>query len=155
MIDLKTLLPRHHVLLQVASATRADIFRELATPLDADGIVTDLDRFVFDLEQRERQITTQVEQGIAFPHARSAVARSLGLTVGIASEPGLVFSETREPVRLLFLIAVPAFAPTAHLPLLQRLAAFAHDPTRTQRLLACRTPGQIASTLARFKFKAP
>jgi len=154
MIDLKTLLPRHHVLLNLCGSTREELFRTLSAPLVAEGIVTDVDRFVFDLEQRERQITTQVEQGIAFPHARSAAVRRLALIVGIAGEPGLAYNREAEgPVRLFFLIGVPAFAPTAHLQLLQRLAHFSHDQNRVARLLACKTPGPVASALVRYKPK--
>jgi len=154
MIDLKTLLPRHHVLLHLCGSSREELFRTLSAPLVADETVTDIDRFVFDLEQRERQVTTQVEQGIAFPHTRSAAVRSLALTVGIADEPGLEYStEAEGPVRVFFLIGVPAFAPTAHLQLLQRLAHFSHDPSRIARLLASKTPGPVAAALVRYKPK--
>ena len=130
------------------------MFRVLTAPLAADGVVTDVDRFVDYLERREQQITMEVEPGIAFPHARSTAVRSLCLTVGIADAPGVEYSSGGESrVRLFFLIGVPAFAPTAHLPLLQRLAVFARDPARTDRLLAYKTPGQVAAALARFKFK--
>ena len=151
-MDIRTLLPRSHVLLDLAATDRRSAFEKLVSPLVADAIVADADRFLDALERREEQITTQVEAGIAFPHARSGAVRRLALTVGIGEPAGIDFGGGgTQPVRLLFLIAVPSFAPTAHLPLLQRLANFAHQPERVTRLLACNTQNKVVSCLTRFK----
>lgn len=151
-MELKDLLPRDHVLLHLCADGRRELFCALARPLAATGIIADLDTFVDDLERREQQITTQVESSIALPHSRSRVVRRLGLTVGLADAPGLIYSESSdEPVRLIFLIAVPSFAPTAHLPLLQRLANFAHDRQRVDKLLICTSEAQVVGALARYK----
>lgn len=151
-MDIRTLLPRSHVLLDFAATDRRSAFEALVTPLVTDGIVLDAGRFLDALERREEQITTQVEAGIAFPHARSSAVRRLALTVGIGGPAGIELGGGgAQPVRLLFLIAVPSFAPTAHLPLLQRLANFAHQPERVTRLLACNTQSKAVSCLVRFK----
>ena len=151
-MDISTLLPRSHVLLNFTATGRREAFQALVAPLVTDGIVADADRFVKALERRERQITTQVECGIAFPHARSGAVRRLALTVGLCGPEGVDFDGTDSgTLRLLFLIAVPSFAPTAHLPLLQRLANFAHEPARVARLLACNTPAKVVACLTRFK----
>ena len=151
-MDIRTLLPRSHVVLDFAATDRRRAFEQLVAPLVVDGIVADADRFLDALERREDQITTQVEAGIAFPHARSSSVRRLALTVGMAGPDGIDFGGGgSQPLRLLFLIAVPSFAPTAHLPLLQRLANFAHQPERVARLLACNTQSKVVACLARFK----
>lgn len=84
----------------------------------------------------------QVSPLVALPHARSNAVRRLGLSVAIFNE-GISYADGSESnCRLLFLIAIPAFAPTAHMPLLQHLAAFAHDAGRVQKLLEASTPGR-------------
>jgi len=152
MMDLTALLPRHHVLLQLAGDGLDQIITALAQPLVTDGMITDARKFVTDVEAREIQITTQLADAIAFPHARSTAVRRLALSVGVAAEPGLLFSvKASKPCRIFFLIAVPFFAPTAHLPLLQRLANFAHNPQRVGKLLDATTPGQVVRLLTMFK----
>lgn len=151
-MDLSVLLPRHHILLHLAAETRRDILGSLVSPLVDDGLVSDREVLLRDLERREDEITTQIGHRVAFPHARSHAASRLALTVAIADEPGLVFNrQSAEGCRLFFLIAVPAFAPTAHLPLLQRLANFAHDDKRMARLLASGTAAQAVRFLVGYK----
>jgi len=151
-MDLKALLPPSRVIVGVAGNTRREILCSLAQPLLRDGLLADLEMFLNDVERREDQVTTQAETVVALPHARSNSARRLGLTMGLAPGEGLVYDpDATERCRLFFLIAIPAFAPTAHLPLLQRLANFAHEPARVEKLLACPTPGKAARQIVTFK----
>jgi mannitol/fructose-specific phosphotransferase system IIA component (Ntr-type) len=147
-MDLKTLLPKEHILLQTTVRNRQELFQAATAPLVQAGIVTDGPAFVAALEAREEQVTTQVEGGIAFPHARSSVVRRLGLVLVTAPEPGLPFGPAAQPARLFFCIAVPAIAPTAHLQLLRALADFARTPSRVQRLLEVTMPSRVLRAMA-------
>jgi len=154
-MDLKALLPRHHILIGLKAKGRRKILEALATPLINDGMITNLEQFLDDLERREDQINTQIGRDMAIPHARSECVRRLSITVGLAAAPGLAFSNDPEkPVcRIFFLIAVPALAPTAHLNLLQHLVHFANDPRRLEKFRECRTAGPLASQLINYKWK--
>ncbi len=154
MIDLKSMLPKNHFLLHFAAKGQDAIFRALAQPLVDDGIVTDLDRFVSEVARREAQITTQICKEIAMPHARSEVVRRLGITVAVADEPGRLFTPgSKAKCRIFFMIAIPSFAPTAHLTLLQGLVHFAKDERRVAKLLATTTQAQAATCLTSFKWE--
>ena len=136
MIDLKTLVLPEHIINPITGENNREIFELLTAPLVASGIVTDAKVFVADLEERENKVTTQIETNVAVPHARSKVVKRLGMTIGVAPEPGLNFDPDHEtPCRLFFLMAIPSFAPTAHMPLLKKLAMFAHDHKRVEKLL--------------------
>ncbi|OGV76797.1 MAG: hypothetical protein A3K19_17465 [Lentisphaerae bacterium RIFOXYB12_FULL_65_16] len=149
MIDIRALLPREHIIFELAGANRRAILRTMAEPLAAASLITHLDEFLNDVEAREDEITTQVADRVAMPHARSAAVRRLVLVVGIADKPGLAFNpDVSKTCRLFFLIGVPALAPTAHLPLLQHLANFAHDPKHVDKLLASENHVQVVRCLA-------
>ena len=151
-MDIKALLPVTHVLLGLRADDRRDLLRQLVAPLAADLAVTDPEQFTMDIERREAQVTMQVENGIALPHARSNAVRRLALAVGIAIGEGLAYTDDAEiPCWVCFLIAVPAFAPTAHLPLLQHLANFSQDAQRIARLCACDTAARAARQIISFK----
>jgi len=152
-MDLKVLMPRGHVLLNLAGNTRRKMLRALAQPLVDDQIVTDLEAFLDHVERREDQITTQIGKDIAIPHARSATVRRLGLTLGLADEPGLPFNPAApHPCRFLFLVAIPSFSPTAHLGLLQVLVHFSNDRRRLEKLGDSKTATQAVNALLSFKW---
>jgi fructose PTS system EIIBC or EIIC component len=151
-MDIKVMLPREHVLLELRGDDRRSILRALSAPLVRENIVIDAEAFLDALDAREEQITTQAPGGIAFPHARSQVVRRLALTVGVATAPGLAFSAVSpERCRLFFLIAVPPAAPTVHLPLLRYLSTFVQEEKRVSRLLEAQTPAQVIRVLAALK----
>ena len=151
-MDAKALLPKEHVIIGLAGETPRDILRCLIEPLMREGIVSDDEAFLDALQAREAEVSTQLENGVAFPHARSAAVKRLALTVGLAPATGLAFSpEAESPCRAFFLIAIPAIAPTAHLPLLRRLASFAHTDGKIERLLRARTPGAAARIITTYR----
>jgi mannitol/fructose-specific phosphotransferase system IIA component (Ntr-type) len=154
-MDIKALLPRRHVLLQVQACDRHDLLLALAAPLLESGVLSDVARFVDDVERREEQVTTQIGPLVAIPHARSPAVRRLGMSVGLAAAPGHPFNPRSESLcRCFFLIAIPVASPAVHLPLLQHLVRFAQSPQRLDRLLTARTPGPVAAALAAFKDRA-
>ena len=151
-MDLKTCLPTNHIVLHLQGTSRREILSALCEPLVSDSVVTNIETFLDDLERREDEITTRVTESIALPHARSHAVRRLGFCVGIADEPGLSFGALpAHCCRLFFLIGVPSYAPTAHMPLLQTLAKLAQDEQKTAKLLASRTPSQAMRCLVSFR----
>ncbi|MBT3376556.1 MAG: PTS sugar transporter subunit IIA [Lentisphaerae bacterium] len=151
-MDIKVLLPKEHVVLPLRGGTRRDVLGALSAPLFEEGLISDAEVFLDAVEHREDEVTTQLAGGVAFPHARSPFVRRLALTVGIAPPPGLAFNPSLDtPCQLFFLLAIPALAPTSHLPVLQRLANFVHDEKRLSKLLSSETQAQVAKALHAFK----
>ena len=151
-MDARQLLPKEHVLFEVAGSQPREIFAVLVEPLVREGIVTDRDAFLAALEAREAEVTTQVGGGVAFPHTRSPAVTRLALVVGLTDADGVPFDPgLEERCRVFFLLAVPAAAPTAHLPLLRRLANFTRTPGKIQRLLTAKTPAAAARMITSFR----
>lgn len=150
-MKLKPFVVSERVVLNLADGPRRAVLEQLAKPLVAGGAVVDAAQFLDDLEAREAQVTTVMENGVAFPHTRSVAVSRLCLTVGLAAAP-IHFSPERTILsRLFFCIGVPAFAPTAHIHILQCLATFAREEKRVERLLECTTPSQVVKLLANYR----
>ncbi len=148
-MQLSHLFPLEHIVPRLQAESRREIFLRLMEPLVKAQIITSPDNFADALEEREDQVTTEVGHAVAIPHARSMAVRRLAATIGVAPEPGLIFGpDPNQPCRLFFLIAIPEFAPTAHLPLLRALAKLARHEKRRERLMACTTAKQIHRQLS-------
>lgn len=155
-MDISRLLPPSHTLVNLKCKSRKEAIQQLIQPLVDTGIVSDGEEFANEVEQREQQITTVIGNGVAIPHARTKVANRLGLVVGLMDEgDSFQFSDDPEvePVNLMFLIAIPSFAPASHLPLLQHLAKFVRYERKVAKLLRSKTPAAASKYLISFKSK--
>jgi len=149
---IKNFMKADRVILGLEGGSQEQILRTLIAPMVQIGTVTDPDQMVADLLRRESEVTTVIDNGIAFPHARSNAVRALSLTVGIAVEGGVSFASAANlKTPLFFCLAIPAFAPTAHMRLLQSLALFSREMNRVERLLQSATPAAAARYLGNFK----
>jgi mannitol/fructose-specific phosphotransferase system IIA component (Ntr-type) len=153
-MDLTRLLPASHTVINLEPTSRLDILQQLTQPLVDTGIISDADVFCQDLEIREKQITTVIGNSVAIPHARTKVATRLGLSVGLLKD-GNTFKfsdeEDVEEVQLLFLIAIPSFAPTSHMPLIQHLAKFVRYEKKIAKLMKSKTSAAATKYLHSFK----
>lgn len=149
---LKNFMKPDRVIIGLEGESQDEVLRALIAPMARIGAVEDSEQLVADMLRREAEVTTVIDNGIAFPHARSNAVRSLCLIMGLSAEDGIAFnpaSSIRSP--LFFCIAIPAFAPTAHMRLLQSLARFSREEKRVTRLLQSKTPAAAARYLGNFK----
>ena len=155
-MDISRLLPATHAIVNLDCTTRQEAVSQLIKPLLDTGIITDEDEFAKYIEDHDQQITTVIGNGVAIPHARTKGASRLGLTVGLMAEgKSLNFSDDPEvePVNLMFMIAIPSFAPASHLPLLQHIAKFVRYEKKVAKLLKSKTPAAAAKYLISFNAK--
>lgn len=150
-MDIKTLLPASHVIMDFSATSRRDAWGSLCERLVADKIIIDQEQFLNDLERRENEVTTRIDEMVALPHARSNAARRLGVMLGISPNRSVEYDGGGGSPAVVFLIAIPAFAPAAHLPFLQHFAGFARDRERLLKLLAASSPAQAVRQLASLK----
>ncbi|MEV0697295.1 fructose PTS transporter subunit IIA [Saccharopolyspora sp. NPDC050389] len=107
--------------LNLAGTDRRAVVRDLAERLVAAGRVTDIDRFLADIEAREQQMPTGLEGGIGIPHCRSAAVTAPSLAFG-RSSAGVDFGAEDGPAKLIFLIAAPEGGGADHMTVLAALA---------------------------------
>jgi CBS domain containing-hemolysin-like protein len=97
---------------------------------------------------RERQLSSDVGNGVAIPHVRfPGLVRPL-IVLG-RSIDGIRFSlEATEPVRLFFLLMTPADQPNLQVFLLIQLASVARSEFLRERLLRARSQQEIVEIIA-------
>lgn len=158
-IKLKNFVQTNQVQFKLTGSNEGEVLDQLIKPLLKNKVVNNAEKFKQDVLRREKQLTTVLANGIAFPHARSMAVSKLSISVGIAEGDGLLFGKDfvtdgiiyqNQPVKVFFLIAVPAFAPTAHMSILQTLSTFIKDEEKFNLFLKQRTPGLAARMLGAY-----
>lgn len=142
-------IARGTIVCPLTATDRDGVIRELAShapavrlPPGVDGEV--LAALVFS---GEAEISTDLGNGIALPHARCPGLAEPLIVVGHADH-GIAYSlGAEELAHLFFLLVTPTERPESHLALLSQIARMMADPARREALRAARTPVELAERL--------
>ena len=109
-------------------ATREDVLREFSTRIGKLGLVPDPDALVDRLLEREKLGCTGLGNGIAIPHCKLSSLTDVVIAVATTAAPIDFGASDGIPVRVLFLVASPAYAAAAHLQALARISRLLRTP---------------------------
>lgn len=141
------------VVLQVRERDTAGIIQELSRVLAQGGRVPDLLPFYNAALNREFLVSTATDYGLAFPHARLAGLREVWFALGRSAEPLAWGPRTAQPVRVVFLIAVPASDTTTYLPLIAALGKLGKDRALMKQLLDAPGTEEVLAVLRLVKLR--
>jgi mannitol/fructose-specific phosphotransferase system IIA component (Ntr-type) len=125
----------------------AAILQELSHALHQEKRVADMLPFYHAVLNREFLVSTDMESGLAFPHARLASLNELSFALGRSANPVPWGARTGHPVRLVFLLAVPATDSTQYLQVISGLARLAKETQLVEKLHAAQDTFQIFQVL--------
>lgn len=108
--------------------TREDVLRELSNRIGAIGLVPDANALVSSLLEREKLGCTGLGGGIAIPHCKLPDLADVVIAVATTAAPVDFGAPDGVPVRVLFLVASPAYAAAAHLQALARISRLLRTP---------------------------
>ncbi len=123
------------------------ILQELSHALHREKCVPDMLPFYHAVLNREFLVSTNVEPGMAFPHARLVGLNRLSFALGRCAEPVSWGARAGCPVRLVFLLAVPATDSTQFLQVISGLARFAKETRLVQQIHAAQDTFQMLEVL--------
>jgi mannitol/fructose-specific phosphotransferase system IIA component (Ntr-type) len=106
----------------------AGIISELSQVLQREGWVPDVLPFYQAALNQELLTNSALESGMALPHARLSGVKRLQFAFGRSPESVIWGGRSSWPVRLVFLLAVPATDAVAYLHLLASLARLGQQP---------------------------
>ena len=137
---LEYLVPER-VNLDLKGTTKAETINEMAQLFVKSGIIDseDLEEFVREINEREQLTPTGMQDGIAIPHARTPLVKSLSLAMGISHEGVDFESMDGEPSKLIFMIAAPEGTKKEHLDLLAEISKLSFEEELLEQLEEVKT----------------
>ncbi len=132
----------------------AGVIQELSQAMQRSGRVPDLLPFYHAALNREFLVSTDVEAGMAFPHARQPGLKELSFAFGRSDQPLHWGAPSGRPVRMVFLIAVPATDATQHLLLVSGLVRLARDSRLVQALQDASGAAEILAVLQQIPLRS-
>jgi mannitol/fructose-specific phosphotransferase system IIA component (Ntr-type) len=144
-IALADLLTEQQVLLRLRSRKPANAIREivdvLASEISSRKIVNP-EAFLKQVFAREQTHPSIVENGVAFPHARTDLVDEIVIGVG-RSRAGIPFGENQQRANLIFVIGVPERLLSDYLVCVGTLARLVKDERIRSKLLNAETPREF------------
>ena len=105
-IALSELLNKRQVILRLRSRQLPNALREIIQLLAQNGKIDNAQTFLRQVLASEQAHPSAVENGVAFPHARTDLVDEIVIGIG-RSRAGIPVGANRQRARLIFVIGVP------------------------------------------------
>ena len=137
---------------QLRSRDMAEVIQELSQVLQRERRVADGQAVYLAAMNRERICSSNMEVGMAFPHARLAGLKELSFALGRSREP-LRWGNTAGNVQLVFLMAVPENDSMQYLSLISGLARLSKDRYLLDKIQTAHDASQLFEVLGEIKLR--
>jgi mannitol/fructose-specific phosphotransferase system IIA component (Ntr-type) len=148
-IPLADLLHEQQVILRLRSRKPTNAIREIVDVLASDisgRRLAEPEGFLEQLLAREQRHPSVIENGVAFPHARTDLVDEIVIGIG-RSRAGIPFGENQERAHLIFVIGVPERMLSDYLVCVGTLARLVKDETIRSKLFNVETPHEFIGAL--------
>lgn len=128
---------------------RKEQFFELAGQAAAEkGLVSSREEFVAALMEREEQMSTEVEAGVALPHARTECVKEIFIYLMISTK-GVKFKPVGGKVKIAFLVGAPPQA-RHYLDIMAMIARLLQKKQFREALLAAGQEADVAAVIEEY-----
>jgi len=147
-IPLSRLITPERIILNLEPGTKESVLSQLVEPLRREGVVSDPDRFLRQLLERESIVPTAIGDGVAVPHVRAPEGSS-------AREPCIVLGICRTGTDFLALdgLSTHVFglictsSDDTHLRLMAKISLLFRKPSAVNALRQAKSKEQVMSLL--------
>jgi mannitol/fructose-specific phosphotransferase system IIA component (Ntr-type) len=145
-IALPELLDERQVILRLRSRKLSNALHEIVQLLALNRKVDDPDNFLEQVLAREQTHPSLVENGVAFPHARTELVNEIVIAIG-RSRAGIPMGPDRQRAQLMFVVGVPERLLNDYLICLGTLVRLVRDDAIRSALLNAQTPHELIDAL--------
>jgi len=145
-IGLIDLLHENQVTLRLRSRKVPNALREIIELLAQNGKIENPEAFFEEVLAREQAHPSVVENGVAFPHARTDLVDEIVVGIG-RSHAGIPFGHNGVRAHLIFVIGVPERLVNDYLICVGTLVRLVRDDATRSALLHVQTPREFIDAL--------
>jgi len=145
-IALSELLDEKQVILRLRSRKLPNALREIIQVLAQNGKISDGATFLEEVLAREQAHPSVVEDGVAFPHARTDLVDEIVIGIG-RSRTGIQIGADQQRARLIFVIGVPERLLNDYLICVGTLVRLVKNDAVRSRLIQAETPREFVDAL--------
>ena len=142
-MNLKKLLGKENVFLDLKSSSKEDIIKEMIDRLVVSGKIKDREAALEAVLAREEKMSTGMENGIAIPHGKTDSVDHLITAVALKKE-GMDFESIDGQASKIFIMTIsPLSRSGPHIQFLAEVSKLLKEPEAREMLLAARTVEEV------------
>ena len=147
MLNLKELLSRDNILMNLETTTKEGIITEMIDRLVASGRITNRKAALKAIMEREKKMSTGMQNGIAIPHGKTNSVPDLVTALGIKPE-GMDFeSMDGLPSRIFIMTLSPVNRTGPHVQFLSEISRILENPDARSRIIQAPDADSILALL--------
>ena len=136
-MTLMEILSGKSVIVGLKGQDKQQILEELVDALELGEKITDREKVLEAVFQREEIMSTGIGHGIAIPHGKSEYVKELGGVLGIKNEGVEFDSLDGQPTFIFFLLVSPMDVSGPHIKALARISRLLKGEDFRKELIAC------------------
>lgn len=127
----------------LVSRTKSELFVEMVDFLEESGAISEPDRVMEALQQRENVMNTVAAPHVALPHASMWLFKKTVGAFGISHEGIDYEAEDKQPVHIVMMLIDDRYEANNHMTLLKKTARLINAPNFYTKIMACEDPQQV------------
>lgn len=144
----KRILAKDTIVMRLKSDSKDGVIEELIDTLVTAGKIKDRKAALKAVVEREKKMSTGLQNGIAIPHGKTDTLDVLVAAIGIKPE-GIPFeSLDGEPARIILLTVSPASRTGPHIQFLADISRVLHNDETRQKVLEAANEDEVMELLA-------
>ncbi|MBE0461367.1 MAG: PTS sugar transporter subunit IIA [Candidatus Aminicenantes bacterium] len=142
-MNLRKLLSKDNIFLDLKSNTKEEIIEEIIDRLVASGKIKDRNAALKAILERERKMSTGMENGIALPHGKNNSVDKLITAIAVKKEGVDFDSIDKKPAKIFVLTLSPLNRTGPHIQFLAETSKLLRDSETREKVLSAKTPKEI------------
>ncbi|MCC0685323.1 fructose-specific PTS transporter subunit EIIC [Clostridioides sp. ZZV14-6345] len=129
------------IILDKQLQTKKEVIDYMANHLYQGNYINDKEKFIVDINKREKESSTNMGNLIVIPHAKSSSVKQ-PVMMYLRTDKEITDNDGQK-IRSFFMIAVPESGLDEHLKIISKLATYLMDENLLKHLLSAETPYEI------------
>lgn len=142
------LLRPETIRLNLSGRTKQEVIDELIDMLDLSRLLSGKSAARTAVMERERQVSTGLELGLAVPHAKTDAVETLVAAFGIHRGGVMFDSADKLPSHFFYMMLSPLTVTGPHLRALREVIRFFTPESNRRKILAAATPKEILDIMS-------
>ncbi len=147
-MNIRKTLSKEAIALNLQGHDKNSVIEEMVDILVAAGKITNRKAALKAVLEREKKMSTGMQNGIAIPHGKTDTIDSLAVALGLKKE-GLEFDSLDGQPSVIFIMTLSPINRTGpHIQFLAEISRQLNDPVLRERVLNAQSPDEVINVLA-------